>query len=886
MIPFTVPRPRLSDRFGSLLKCYESGIVNHAWWVVGIVVLVCAFSLSHTIARLGFNTDTTEMLSPELPFHQNRIHFWKTFPQDVKSILIVVDAPSPEAGKKVAGLLGNRLRAEQGVIESVYIPGEGRFFDEQALLYLDVNELEQLADTLSRTQPLLGKLAQNNSLGGLLEPVGTVLMDPLSEARFDLEPILGVIRNAFTDAEAGTLNSVSWQNLLTGNGATFNKSRRFIIVKAGLEYDQIFPAQRALQLIRDYSDAIESENSGVTIRMTGETALQHEELESVSKGSAISAILSLVLVCGTLFLGLRSVKLMFATFLTLIAGLVLTAGFATLAVGHLNMISIAFAVLYIGLGVDYAIHLCLHYQAFLNRGWAKQDALLSGIKSVGSALALCAITSAVGFYAYIPTSYSGVSELGIISGTSMFIGLGLTLTFLPAMLNLMNAPAIRQGSTTRRQHEPKKRWMPLSWQNRIIRWSALGLAVSAVFILPRVTFDFDPVHLRDANSESVKTYNDLVQDPDTSPLTLTLLESDRTRMKAVAEKIAKLDSVDKILTIDRFVPKDQDVKLDIIEQMSYVLGPLPQTFPGISNNNDQTRAFNQFKSAVDKAIAVRQGSDLEPELIALRDQLDQFERLEIASDRKLQVLKYFEQNLLTGLPSTVTLLQNGLKASAFGLDQLPPDLRERWRSPGGINRIQVFPKQDITQLENLRSFVEDVQMIAPDVTDLPVIYLEAGKEVVKAFQQALLSALLAIMAVLLVVLRSVRDTVFVLIPLLLAALLTCAASVLIGLPFNFANIIAVPLLFGLGVDNGIHIMHSMRNGSHNHTGSMRNVTSRGILFSALTTIFSFSSLAFSAHSGTASMGMLLAIGIFFMLTCTLIVLPAFVGHIYNKPAAA
>ncbi|MGR9086444.1 MAG: MMPL family transporter [Gammaproteobacteria bacterium] len=870
-------------RFKNLSKCYEHGILNHSWLIVCLVMLACAASLSYTVANLGFNTDTTEMLSPELPFHQNRIRFWTAFPKDVKSILVVIDAPSPEASRKVVDDLGSKLRAKRDIFESVYIPGEGPFFDTRGLLYLDLNELETLADRLSKVQPLIGKLARNNSLGGLLKPIGDVINDPDSPAKIDLEPLLGVIKTAFSDADAGVVKPASWQTLFTGDKSNLSRTRRFILVKARLDYSQLFPAQRPLQLIREYARPIAAEIPGASIRMTGETALQHEELESVSQGSAISAILSLLLVCTTLYIGLRSVKLMFATFLTLIAGLLLTAGFATLAVGHLNMISIAFAVLYIGLGVDYAIHLCLHYREYLDLGLSKQNALLSGIRSVGTALVLCAITSAVGFYSYIPTAYSGVSELGVISGTSMFIGLGLTLSFLPALLNLLNAPGARQAGPTRRRQELKTEWLAHARRDRIIRWSALGLALLAAISLPRVTFDFDPVHLRDANSESVRTYNDLVRDPDTSPLTLTLLESDRNRMLEISEKIRRLNTVGKVLTIDQFVPGEQEAKLDLIDQMGLILGPLPNAFPEPLLREDPVKAFDEFIRAVDTAIGGRRGSDLAPELTALRDRLSQLNRAEIDESRKTRTLKIFERNLLSGLPSTLKMLQRSLQADTIDIGDIPADLFGRWLSPDGVYRIQIFPRRDITDLENLRAFVEEVQSIAPDVTDLPVIYLEAGREVVKAFQQALLTALCAIAAVLLMVLRSIRDTVFVLIPLILAAVLTCATSVVLNLPFNFANIIAVPLLFGLGVDSGIHIMLSMRNGTYRSNGIRSNVTARGILFSALTTIFSFSSLAFSAHSGTASMGILLAIGIFFMLFCTLLVLPAFVSHIYVKP---
>ncbi|MGR9107316.1 MAG: MMPL family transporter, partial [Gammaproteobacteria bacterium] len=390
--------------------------------MVLLVVLLCAGSLYYSIANLGFNTDTVEMLSPQLRFHQNRIRLWQTFPQDVKTILVVVDAPSPESARKVTDRLAAQLRATPKLVESVYVPFDGSFFEEEALLYVDTGELATLVEQLTAAQPLLGRLAKRNSLEEFLRLIGAALTDRENRVALDLKPLIETIHRAFIDARAGRFDAVSWQRLLASHATDLNSTRRFLIVKGYLDYRQIFPARETVDAIRNYAKSIEAETVGVRIRMTGETVLQHEELESVSQGSAISAIVSLVLVCTTLFLGLRSLPLIFATIATLIAGLVLTAGFATLAIGHLNMISIAFAVLYIGLGVDYAIHLCLHYQAHLKPDRTRNEALMAGIRAVTPALFLCAITSAVGFYSFIPTSFSGVSELGVISGTSMFIG--------------------------------------------------------------------------------------------------------------------------------------------------------------------------------------------------------------------------------------------------------------------------------------------------------------------------------------------------------------------------------------------------------------------------------------------------------------------------------
>lgn len=855
---------------------WENNILRYPLWVIFLALFCCGLSLYYTLTNLGFNTDTTDMLSPDLPFHQNRIRYWQAFPQDVKAVLVVVDSATPESSRNSAIQLGKLLEFEKQSIYSVYVPGEGPFFDRQSLFYLDVGDLDQLVTTLSNAQPFLGRLAYDNSLKGLLSPLGQALTRPNTEPVTQLAPLLEIMRQALKAARIGNKESVSWESLMFANGSRLNGTRRFVVVKPKLNYNQIFAADESLQVIKAAARKIEADNAGVKIRMTGEIALQHEELESVSQGSAIATIASLILVCATLFLGLRSFKLMAAAVMSLIIGLILTAGFATWAVGHLNMISIAFAVLYIGLGVDYAIHLCLHYRDFLARGVAGKSALFNGMSAVGPAIILCAITSSVGFFSFVPTSYSGVSELGIISGTSMFIGLAVTLTVLPAFLKLMPLTIPESNRPESRVSKKPSRFSGNITRRRIIRWGSIFIGLAAAMALPRVSFDFDPVHLRDPNTESVITYNDLVKDQNSSLMTMTVLAENEERAVEIARSVERLSTVSNVITIRDLVPDNQPEKLALIDELGLVLGPLPKEFPSVVANNNQRKAIDQFLGDLKRAFNIRNDLDSVPGLIGLRDELRAV--LNDSSDdpqSNQTLLQNFEHNLLDSLPSTVGRLQTTLQANPFDRSALPSELSERWLSRDGIYRIQIFPKEDVGQLENLRQFVSDVRQVAPDATDLPVIYMEAGKAVVGAFQQALLTALAAITLVLLVVLRSVRDTLLVVLPLVLAAMLTGAVTVIIDMPFNFANMIAIPLMFGLGVDSGIHVIHRLRNMQAHENSVLRTCTARGVFFSALTTIFSFSSLAFSAHLGTASMGLLLAVGIFFTLICTLVILPAF-----------
>jgi uncharacterized protein len=857
------------------LKWWVGCVLRRPLLVVAIACFVCGLSLFYTINYLGVNTDTTELLSPELPFHQERIRYWETFPQDVKAIVAAVEGATAEQTADAVRRFGDLLKAEADSVRSVYVPGAGRYFEQAALLYYDVDESQVLATRLSGAQPLISRLQQDNSLNQLLSITQQALGS--DQAAVDIEPLLTALREAMQALMTGQSYQLSWQQMMTERRGRFGTTLRLVLIKPVFDYSRLLPAEKTLRAVRQAAEAVQQAMPGVTIRMTGEVPLEQDDMQSISRSATVAGVMSFILVCMSLLVGLRSVALMIAALATLIMGLVLTAGFAALAIGHLNMISIAFAVLYIGLGVDYAIHLCLRYAECMRGNSGRTEALIDSVKDVGPSIILCAITSAVAFYAFVPTSFSAVSELGIISGTSMFIALLVTLTVLPAILELMPQRGLRSRELS--DIGGLAPWVydiPVR-HARLIRWCAVGLGIVAAVSLSRVTFDFNPVNLRDPSSESVVLFKELLQSKEASPMTLTVLASDEAAARALAERLEMLASVEKAITIHDLIPQRQDEKLNLIESLSTVLGPGLGEFPRPSQQQNGSGQLREFLQALDDAVKTgRPGAETDG-LMTLRAQTEQFLRFleSRQAESQAELLNKLERNLLGTLPAAMRHLATALEATPVDVTDLPPELVVRWLSPNGSYRVQVFPKKDLDRIENLREFITDVQSVAPNVTDLPVIYLEAGREVVRAFQQALMSALVAVTVVLLLVLRNIKDTLHVLFPLVLAAMLTGAATVWLDIPVNFANIIALPLLFGLGVDSGIHMIHRLRG----TVGAMGNVlhssTARGVFFSALTTVFSFSSLAFTAHVGMASMGKMLAIGILCTLICTLIILPAF-----------
>ncbi|HYE36812.1 MMPL family transporter [Methylocaldum sp.] len=851
---------------------WEENFLNRPWLVILLFLVVCGFTLQYTMENLKVNTNTADMISTDLPFQQNRIKLEKAFPQDVNTIILLVEGKTPEETSETVKRIGEKLRQNSTDIKSVHIPDEGEFFARNGLLYLNSEELEDLSTQLANAQPFIGHISENNSLGGLFNILGEALK--ASEVGFEIElnPLLEKIREAVVAASEGKPYRLSWQQLMLTREEGLGVTKRFITISPVLNFDELLPAEKAVGAIdKVVADVLQGDLADVRVRKTGEVVLEHEEMQTIGTGVSIASVASLILVCATLWIAYRSLKLMFATFVALTMGLILSLGFATVAIGQLNLISIGFAVLFIGMGDAYSSHFCLRYRELVLRGLSQRDALRDTLTSTGASLILCTFTAAIGLYAYIPTNYSGVAELGIIAGTSMFIALATTFTILPALMKIMPLKP-RQPSKEKKGSS----FLLSNWPIRYapaIRVITILLGLISAGLLCDVTVDFNPINLRDPNTESVKTFKYLLQFEDTSPMTLASLVRGEAEVKAKEAEFEALPTVDKVVSILDFIPENQDEKLAIISDLSLIMGPQLSNFPPPAQGGVDPEVIEKFHQVVqDRSAAGENGAikALDEALTQLRD------RLETADESTRQaVLSKLQDSILGPLPATIAHLRESLQARPISMETMPDDLKSRWISADGLYRLQIFPKKDLNDLENLREFILEAQKVDKNVTDVPVTYLESMNEVIDAFQQAFAIAFAATTVLLLLVLRNLKDTLLVLLPLLLASLFTAASTVLLDIPFNFANIIALPLLFGLGVDSGIHMAHRLHYLHSSGEDLLSTSEAQGVFYGSLTTVFSFSSLAFTTHQGTASMGMLLAIGLMLTLVCALVVLPAF-----------
>lgn len=893
---------RPSDR---LRRLVATGLEGWARRVRGLAVPVVVGATVATVALgwyaaagLGIDTETQDMFSADLEWRRTNEAYRDAFPHVGHTLQVVIDGEAPEIAESVQEELAAALEGETGIFESVHAPGGEEFFRRNGLLFLPVEELEGLARRVSEYGPALRRLEAAPTLATFAAVLDSALADGRYGDGPDLAPFLGAVGRSFEAGADRQPYRLPWSRLLQGDGAEGGNARRFVVAKPALDYSRARPGKEAMEAVRSLvAERGWDADPLVRVRLTGRVAMQDEEIRSVSRGAGLAGVLALFLVAGVLYFGLGSGRLILASMATLVAGLAATAAFAAAAVGRLNLISVAFAVLYIGLGIDYAVHLGLRYREVRDRGGPQGEALSRALGDVGPSLALSAVTTALAFYAFVPTDFVGISELGVIAGTGMVVSLVATVVLMPALLEVLpvargGSPASRRGSDEGRGDGGGATALDrlLTERRRWVVYGGAVLGLASLALLPRARFDSNPLLLRDPATESVSTYQELLEDERASPLTIALLRPSSGAALSAAGRARELEAVASARTVADLVPGDQEEKVAILVGIARSLGPPPgsasgdrtavdRAGPGAGGSSDEgLRAVDRIRRSVLDFLPWAGEEERRMANYALY-QIGRWKRVagEWPEGERGGFLRELEAALLGTLPGRIERLRGSLSARPFGLADLPADLRRRWVSPGGIHRVEVVPAENLARPAALERFVTDVRREFPDATGPPVMRHQAGVVAVEAFREALLLASAAALAVLLLSLRSVRDTARVLLPVLLAGLVTVAGSVLLDVPFNFANIIALPLLLGVGLDNGIHMVHRSRTAPPEGGHLLRTSTGRAVVVSFLTTIFTFGNLAFSPHRGMASMGRLLTVGMAAALAATALLLPALIG---------
>jgi hopanoid biosynthesis associated RND transporter like protein HpnN len=834
-----------------------------------LIALILAVGAGFYTARhFRINTDINTLISPDLDWRQRDNAFEQAFDQE-RLILAVVDAPTAEFANAASAALERKLSSNNKNFDGVQRLGAGEFFEKNGLLFLPTAEVAKATGQFAEAAPLLEIMAGDPSIRGLTGALETGLAG-VRRGQISLDgtarPFSMVAQTIETVLNTGS-GTFSWRELVSDKPLTDSDRRSFIEIKPVLDFNALEPGKDATDAIRQAAKDLNLAGEyGARVRLTGPVPIANEEFATVQDGAVANGIGTVVIVLVILWMALHSGKIIFAVFVNLFVGLSITTAAGLMMVGSLNLLSVAFAVLFVGLGVDFGIQFSVRYRSERYKNNDLAAALAKAAEYCAIPLSLAAMATAAGFLSFLPTDYKGVSELGKIAGVGMLVAFTTSITLLPALLDLLN-PAGEKEPLGYAFLAPVDHFLE---RHRIgIIVGTLALVIAGLPLLYYLRFDFNPINLRSPKVESIATFLDLRKDPNTGANAVNVMAPNEDAARQIEARLAKVPEVLRTMSLDSFVPDDQPAKLKLIKQGAETLNPAinPDSIDAPPSDAENVAALKDSASSLRKLAGDRKG----PGADTAKRLADDLSKVAEASQ---PVRDKVQATFVVPLQIVLSQLRHAMQAQPVSLQTLPPDMINSWKTKDGQIRVEALPSGDPNDNDTVRKFASAVLAAEPLAVGGPISILKSGDTIVKAFIQAGGWALLSISLLLWLTLRRITDVLLTLVPLLVAGAVTLEICVLIRLPLNFANIIALPLLLGVGVAFKIYYVTAWRAG---HTNLMQSALTRAIFFSALTTATAFGSLWLSSHPGTASMGKLLAMSFVVTLAAVLLFQPALMG---------
>ena len=774
-------------------------------WIIVLAVALAASSSVYAVRHFAIKTDVNDLISPDLPWAQRAARFLQDFPQ--REMSVVVDAPTPELVEQASAKLAAALRQHPDRFLEVSEPGAGSFFERNGLLFLPRSEVVRFTGGLGRANDLLGTLAADPSLRGSLDALSLALIG-VDRGEIKLDDLTFPMTMAADTVEAvlaGRPAHFSWRALAQGGPPAPQDLRQFIQVRPVLDFSALQPGRAATEAISGIaSDLRLDADFQARVRQTGRIPMDDDQFGTITQDLGPTTAISLALVCVILWFALHSLRIISAVIVSLAFGLAVSAAAGLFLVGAFNLISIAFFALFVGLGVDFAIQFSVRYRAERHDLPDLRGALRSAAVKAGGPLALAAVAIAVGFASFMPTNYLGLSELGEIAGIGMIVAFLASITVLPAQLTLLKPPG-----------EPHEMgFAALAPVDRLMARHRMPIVVITILVvmlasplLLSLPFDFNPLHLQDPKAESVATYLELRNDPQTGANAIELEAPDLRAADAEARRIAALPQVSRTMTLSGFIPDDQDQKIELIRAAADTIDASlnPEKVEPPPTDQENVEALSSTADGLTKSAADNHGPGADAAL-RLSGQLSKLTQADPSARMRAQ------SAIAEPLTLSLDQLRKQLKPSRITVDEIPRDIARRWVTPDGRHRVEVLPAGDPEDTDTLRSFVTAVLAIDPDATGPSVLLFEAAQTVVHAFIVSGIFALSAIALLLLIALRRVSDVLLTLVPLMIAGMVTLELCVVLDIPLNFANIIALPLLLGVGVAFKIYYIMAWRAG--------------------------------------------------------------------------
>ncbi|MCF6147414.1 MAG: MMPL family transporter [Candidatus Kuenenia sp.] len=881
--------------------------------VIFVTIVLTVISSLYTVKYLKFNPDRNALISKEKEYNKRFLKLMDEFGQ-LDNHIIVLESENTDTLIHAAEEIAKRLKNNPHLIKDIFYKVNSADFEKKGLFYLDIEELHKIKKDLLNTWENGTPLANSYNYQDIFAQFdrsfaqGTNIRTGTSENALEnvehltalLQDMIKSLRknNAMPDisSQTGTQapDGISFSKAMVLRNSSntsyyniFNNGHILLMEVEVNDIEGLLTATDSTNFIREQIAETKKILQGVDIGLTGTVAMEADEMEISQKEMLYISIGALVGVAILFIVSFNSIVMPLIGLLTLLCSISWTFGFTTLAIGYLNLFSIVFAVVLIGLGIDFSIHLILRYSEYRNLGLEKRDALYKSLESTGKGIILGAITTAISFYSTLLIDFKGLSELGMIAGTGILFALLSTLFFLSSLIILCDKSIIAQ-----------KKILPAALNFTIIKnfihrivvsvrvpltIISLLFAIGSCFFIKHIKFDDNLLNLLPPNLESTKYAAKIVQSTGIATWFGAIVANTPEESEKVSERLKRLSSVGKVESIASVLPSRQEKKTDVIKELNAIARSIP--FPEDVGNAIQYQELKnileriQFRFTFGKNMGLlKEGMHpLIDRLLILNNEIDTFLRLAgtLPETEVVERLSNGQGNMRKHLE----FLKHGIVSEPMAMNDLPYGLKERFVGRTGKNMVYLFPREDIWAEGKLDEFVSEIRSLQPEATGAPFQIYDTNKLIKKGFLTAGCYTMAIIFVILLFAYRKIVLTFSTLYPLILTILWTIGFMKLFRIQPNPANVIAFPLILGISIDNSIHTM--LRINEKEGFWVYQTSTGKAIIVSSLTTIIGFGSLALASHRGISSLGLILVISLSCSLVTSIFVLPSTLSLIHN-----
>jgi len=898
--PHVTPRS-LSVR---LLHRLADAIYHRRGWFFFPQILLLGVCIYYTATSLQFRTNRNDLVGGDKEYHRIFLDFRQEFPIE-DDLVVVVESSNLERNRQFVERLGAKMQQETNLFANVFFKGDLNMLGPKALNFMSRDQLSELKQTLDEFLPMLKSFAAATNLVTLFDFVNTQIRTASREDSTEnrnlvralpaLERILALAQDAIK--RQGNPPSPGLYSLFEGGQdairnvyITFNNGRIFLLTTQALSDPMERPAVRRIrQLIQETLVEV----PGLNVGLTGEPVLEVDEMDQSKSDTTLATVVSLGLVSLIFIYGYHETGRPLKATAVLIVGLGYTMGFTTLTVGHLNILTITFVPILVGLSIDFGVHLITRYEEELWHGHSQKTALDRALVNTGTGIFTGAFTTAGAFFAMGATDFDGIQEMGVICGGGMFVCLAAMMTLLPVLLlrgtqNTLDrekGPELERKATETLDRRAKLEGL---WLHHPVIATTVVLLISAAALHygRRVRFDYNLLNLQSAGLPAVIFQDKLIRTSPKSVLYAAVVAPTAVEATNLAAQLTNMPQVASVDGMAYLLTEDQTPKIDLIHQIKDLVNQVE--FQPIDPNPVEVGELMQTLWSLHGYLnlAVREVGEADSELYAALSQL----RATIGSllrdlritDKKKSAFKlaHYQQALFSDVHQTFDAIRNQESARTLEPDDLPPALRKRFIGVHGSHLLQVYPEKNVWNREAQEEFVLALRTLQPKVTGTPVQLFEYITLLKDSYVQAALYSLTAIALLVFLHFRKFSCVILALLPVAIGSLWTLGLMGLLGVSFNPANIMTLPLIIGIGVTNGIHILHRFE--EEQNPSILARSTGKAVLVSGLTTIAGFGSLMLAKHRGIESLGFIMATGVGACLLVSITFLPALLNLLSSK----